>query len=259
VSDSDPSHYFGSSPSLSLVKSINSGSPYAAVGDSVSYGYEVTNTGNVPLAGPVTVDDDKTSVACPGLNTVGNGDGNLDVGETVICTASYSIVQADIDAGAVTNTAGASADGTISSPDSATANALQNAGLAVTKTQTSGENPVKNPGALGYEIELANTGNVTLTDIVILDTLPDNTPGTVNGPLFDAGGIGVLDVGETWAFTSSYPVTRADIEARKDLVNSATVTCEQIAGAISAEEITPIYPFPWWLFQEAITKDPPRQ
>ena len=43
---------------LSLVKSA-SPSSYDSVGDVVAYSYLVTNTGNVRLAGPVTVADDK--------------------------------------------------------------------------------------------------------------------------------------------------------------------------------------------------------
>src|SRR4051812_48615467 len=44
---------------------------YSAVGQSISYSYLVTNTGNVSLAGPVTVTDDKATVSCPagGLGT----------------------------------------------------------------------------------------------------------------------------------------------------------------------------------------------
>ena len=40
---------------------------YDAVADSISYSYLVTNTGNVRLAGPVTVADDKATVVCPAL------------------------------------------------------------------------------------------------------------------------------------------------------------------------------------------------
>ena len=39
---------------------------YSTVGTIISYSYKVTNTGNVTLAGPVTVADDKATVTCPG-------------------------------------------------------------------------------------------------------------------------------------------------------------------------------------------------
>ena len=51
-------------PALSLVKSATPAT-YATVGQSISYSYLVTNTGNVRLAGPVTVTDDKATVTCP--------------------------------------------------------------------------------------------------------------------------------------------------------------------------------------------------
>ena len=45
-------------PALRLRKSATPGT-YAAVGDVISYGYRVTNSGNVRLAGPVRVADDQ--------------------------------------------------------------------------------------------------------------------------------------------------------------------------------------------------------
>ena len=107
------------SKSLSLVKSA-SPSSYDSVGDVVAYSYLVTNTGNVRLAGPVTVADDKASVTCPAVSTVGNNDGFLDPGESITCAASYSIAQADLNAGSVTNVAKASAGGIDSNQDTET-------------------------------------------------------------------------------------------------------------------------------------------
>jgi uncharacterized repeat protein (TIGR01451 family) len=60
-------------PALSLVKTA-SPVTYDEVGDVISYSYLVKNTGNVTLAGPVTVSDDKAG-DLPGGDTVGNLDG----------------------------------------------------------------------------------------------------------------------------------------------------------------------------------------
>src|SRR5437762_203554 len=50
------------SPAATLDKVISGGDPYAAVGDVVSYGYTLTNTGNVTLSS-VSVSDDNTDGA----------------------------------------------------------------------------------------------------------------------------------------------------------------------------------------------------
>ena len=86
------------------------------------------------LAGPVTVSDNKAAVSCPDVNTVGNLDGYLDPGESITCGASYTIGQADLNAGSVTNTAKATAGGTESNEDSATVTAVQKPKLTLDKT-----------------------------------------------------------------------------------------------------------------------------
>ncbi len=72
------------------------------------------------LQGPVVVTDDKATVTCPDLATVGDLDANLDPGESVTCTASYTVTQADVDADGVTNVATASAGGVDSAVESET-------------------------------------------------------------------------------------------------------------------------------------------
>ena len=85
---------------------------FGTVGDVINYTYQVTNTGLVPVAGPIVVDSDiSTDEACPAVNTVGNNDDNLDPAEVINCTSTYTVVQADIDNGSITNTATASGDG----------------------------------------------------------------------------------------------------------------------------------------------------
>src|SRR5262249_60709946 len=101
-------------PQLTLQKP-SSPTSYDSVGDTISYSYAVTNSGNVSLAGPVAVTDDKVSVTCPpDLTGVGNGDSFLDPGETATCTAIHTVTQADLDAGRVTNNASAHAGGVVS-------------------------------------------------------------------------------------------------------------------------------------------------
>src|SRR5215213_4231699 len=109
-------------PALLLVKTA-SPTTYAAVGDTITYSYVVRNTGNVRLAGPATVADDKATVTCPNVNTVGNNDAFLDPGEQVTCTATYTIKQSDLNNGSLTNTAKATAGGTQSNEDKATVTA----------------------------------------------------------------------------------------------------------------------------------------
>ena len=98
-------------PALSIMKTATPGT-YSAVGNLISYSYKVTNSGNVTLAGPVTVTDDKATVTCPA--------GGLAPGAFMTCTASYTITQTDLDSGSVKNTAQAHSNGTDSNQDDET-------------------------------------------------------------------------------------------------------------------------------------------
>ncbi len=95
---------------LSIVKTAVE-TAFAGVGDELHYIYLVTNTGNAPLRGPLVVSDDKTTVNCPAVETVGDLDAYLDVGtpagESLLCTATYVVTEADYAAGGVTNVASA--------------------------------------------------------------------------------------------------------------------------------------------------------
>jgi uncharacterized repeat protein (TIGR01451 family) len=92
--------YIIPNPAISLTKTPNP-TTYAKVGDVITYTYTFKNTGNVTLNGPFTVTDDKvTTVTCAA--------GPLAPGASLTCTGSYTITQADMDAGSVTNKATAS-------------------------------------------------------------------------------------------------------------------------------------------------------
>src|SRR4029078_5332462 len=69
---------------------------YDSVGDQITYTYTLTNTSNVTWDGPFTITDDKATVTCPPPTPVPPGG-------SVTCSATYSVIQADLDAGQVVN------------------------------------------------------------------------------------------------------------------------------------------------------------
>ncbi len=184
---------------LSLVKSA-SPSTYDAVGDSIAYSYLVTNTGNVRLAGPVTVADDKATVSCPALSSVGNGDGFLDPAEAITCTATYSITQADLNSGSVTNLAKASADGIDSNEDTETVDAVKNKTLSLVKSASPSTYDAVGD-SIAYSYLVTNTGNVRLAGPV---TVADDKA-TVSCPALSTvgNGDGFLDPAEAITCTAT--------------------------------------------------------
>lgn len=107
-------------PAIRSISLDKTASPmtYMLLGDSISYSYLITNTGNVTLdPGAASVTDDKTTVTCPSPAPIAPG-------STVTCNASYYISQTDLDAGSLTNQAIATVDGLDSNQDSVTVTRL---------------------------------------------------------------------------------------------------------------------------------------
>ncbi|MCD6136616.1 DUF11 domain-containing protein, partial [Candidatus Bipolaricaulota bacterium] len=150
-----------------------------AAGDVISYEITVENTGNVSLTG--------VSVSDPLLNPLSGptgDDGNsiLDVGETWIYTGSYTVQQSDIDSngggdGDIDNTATVSSNELPDESDSAAVQLLQTPGIDIEKS-TNGQDADTAPGPsltvgspITWSYVVTNTGNVTLTDIVVTDSV----------------------------------------------------------------------------------------
>ena len=173
---------------LSVVKSVTSIGPYT-VGSTISYSFLVTNTGSVTLT-DVTVTDGLaglSAVVCPSTT--------LAVGANMTCTATYVVTQTDVDAGNVHNSATAS--GTppatptnpnptpITTPPSVIDTPIaQTPALATAKTATltvdNGTPGVANIGdVITYHVTVTNTGNMTLTNVVVVDTLDGYAPTTL--------------------------------------------------------------------------------
>ncbi|MEM7694290.1 MAG: hypothetical protein AAF318_07550 [Pseudomonadota bacterium] len=214
-----------------------------AAGEIVTYTVEVTNTGNTSLTDVVVTDDNAT----PGDTsddltlTLDSGDtdndGELDTDETWVYTYDRAITQDEIDAGGdLVNTATADSDET--DPESAdeTVGVTQNASLAIAKAataiDTAGNGTLDAAGEIvTYTVEVTNTGNTSLTDVVVTD---DNaTPGDTSDDLtltLDSGDTdndGELDTDETWVYTYDRAITQAEIDAGGDLVNTATADSDE--------------------------------
>ena len=89
---------------------------YTLPGDTISYTYRLSNSGTVTLRGSVSITDDTVSgITCAELTEAG-----LAPGADTTCTGSYTVVQVDVDAGEVTNSATASLDSETSAAATAT-------------------------------------------------------------------------------------------------------------------------------------------
>jgi predicted outer membrane repeat protein len=106
-------------PALTVTKSVTSTGPYNTVGQTISYSFVATNTGNVKLTS-VGIADTQTAPAgaltsgptCQSLSTPpGTCSGStttLVSGQSATFTATYTITQADLDNGSVNDSATAS-------------------------------------------------------------------------------------------------------------------------------------------------------
>lgn len=201
-----------------------------APGDLITYRFAITNTGNVTLHGDAITD------RLPGLSSI-SYDWPGDVGvlaptQQATATATYPITQADIDAGHVANTAIAhgltpgGADTPSNEPDTDTPITRAPA-LALTKSaDASGiQDPTEVGDPIVYRFTVTNTGNTTLSEVAITDTLAGLGPVVYTWPQAD----GVLDPGQAVTATAAYAVAQADIDAGT-VANSATASGTPASG-----------------------------
>lgn len=205
-------------------------------GDEIEYSFEIVNTGNVTLR-EVAVADPLTGLsaityAWPGVA------GSLGAGQAVKASATYRLTQADIDAGAVTNTATASGTDVLGTGHSASATAEVSIPAAASasfvkegRRVTSGE-LAKTGDEVEFTFAVKNTGNVTLTAVEIADHLDGVSVVSFDGwPAAD----GELAPGERVTATAGYVVTQADID-RGSIENTATLTATPVRGEVVEED-----------------------
>src|SRR4029079_9350126 len=227
--------------------------PEDSTSDTITYTYTVTNQGNAAIAGVVVTDDNLTpgtpgddfSPGFTGGDT--DGDGLLDVGETWTYTASHTVTQTELDAGAaLVNVATVTGTGATSDSDDATVPVTQAPALDIAKVvdDVARAAPVVDAagGVIHYTITGANTGNTTLTGVVVTD--PNADMGSiVRGADVVGDDDGLLEVGETWGYTATHTVTQAEIDSDGGgdgtIDNTATADSDQ-TGTDSANVSVPM-------------------
>jgi hypothetical protein len=159
---------------------VKSASPttISKVGQTITYSFLITNTGNVTITnatvneGAFTGSGTLSGVSCPA------GAASLAPGATVTCTATYTVGQRDLDAGSISNTATASghdpADNTITSPPSTakvTSTAPSKLGLVKTghAVDVNHDGVIDAGDRIDWKLVATNLGATTITNIAVSD------------------------------------------------------------------------------------------
>ncbi|MEZ5777045.1 MAG: SdrD B-like domain-containing protein [Paracoccaceae bacterium] len=241
-------------PAIALIKTSDTSgvsSPPLA-GETVTYAFAITNTGNVALTN-VTLTD-----TLPGIVISGGPIPTLAPGATdaTTFTATYALTQPDVDAGQVTNQARAEGTDPFDTPVSDLSGTTNGddiplvtpltAGPAITliKTATPAFSTPAVPGdTISYAFTVQNTGNVTLTNVTLSDVLA--------GIVISGGPIATMAPGaiDSTTYTATYALQQSDLDAGQ-VLNQATATgtppsgpnVSDLSGATASDDNPTIVP-----------------
>ncbi|MFF8695447.1 hypothetical protein ACF08W_24930 [Streptomyces sp. NPDC015144] len=209
-------------PALNLVKQARLPLPGdLAPGSEVPYDFVVTNAGTTNITDLVVTDPKIGPVSCPTRT--------LAVGQTVTCTATYTVTAADAAAGSIDNTAIAtgSSDGeTVTSPPSSETVPIQRPPAIEVEKEVETQGPYAVGQTVTYRYTVRNTGGTRLDSVAVHD---DHVTGITceSTTLAPAG-----EAGDTTTCTGTYTITQADGTAGS-VTNTATAT-----GSADGETIT---------------------
>ena len=247
--DSDPSHYFGESASVDVEKSTNgqdadtAPGPSITAGDRVTWGYHVTNTGNVTLSPWSVTDDQGELLACPRLVA-------LAPGRQVFCRGGGTARAGQYE-NTGTVTAGTPSGATVT--DSDPSHYFGVAGAIDVEKLTNGEDADQAPGpviAVGSPVtwayQVTNTGNSDLTDVRVADfsagvvvSCPQSTLAV--GETITCTGTGVAAAGPYTNFSAALGTTpTGDVVSDSDPSNyfgaAPGILLEKATNGIDADE-----------------------
>ncbi len=208
----------------------------------VMFSFTIQNTGNLSLTGVAMTLSlaDPTRVDCdPNADGVQPLPANLAASsDPVTCTVPYAVSQNQIDSGtAIANTARVTSDQVASNESSVTVSIVQQPGLSLSKTVD--PVTVDTPGTVNYTFVIQNTGNVTLTNVALVDPAIDlaavdcgPADGTQDVP-------STLEVGsDAVTCTAPHEIDQDQFNLRQPIVNTAQVTSDQVDSAESSATLT---------------------
>jgi hypothetical protein len=106
-----------------------------------------------------------------------------------------------------------------------------------------------------YQITVTNTGTSDLTGVDVTEIYPGAGAGTFSGPTESISVNGILEVGEIWTYTATYTVTQADIDSGDDLINTVTVTTNELPDPITDTVGTPVLGLPSLSIEKTMTSN----
>ncbi|WP_344820932.1 DUF7507 domain-containing protein, partial [Aquimarina gracilis] len=236
-------------PLLDITKigmlSDTNGNGFADVGEDINYAFVVTNTGNVDITGISITDANATVTPTTTIDLI------VGASDSTTYTAVHTLTQADIDSGTYTNQALVTGldhngitvtdasddpndptnvdpnnDGSFDDPTVISIPA--NPSIAITKADnTPADGSFDTLGeVITYTIEVINTGNVTLSNITLIDPIADTiSPNTITS----------IVPGQTITVTATHVITQTDLDLG-NVTNVASVTAEDPNGTIITDD-----------------------
>ncbi len=240
-------------------------------GDVIEYTITVTNTGSVELTN-IVIDEQLKGIEIDGNLTIDS----LAVGEQYVLTATYTVThEKDIQGNAdqtVYNKVVVTGDmpvdpenpgepEKVEDEDDETTPVEDTPGVNVVKVANKTEN-VKAGETINYTITVTNTGNVTLENIPVTDTITTSEEEPINLPVYsdvdctiEVTEIESLGVGETATLYAKYTVTQDDIDTQTTISNIAyaTVPGEEKPTPSDPVPTTPETPAPGIVVEKTAT------
>jgi len=204
---------------LSITKTADKTS--ASLGDSISYTFTITNTGNVTVDN-VTLEDHK-------LWSTPRSIGSLGPGENITVADNYTVVETDLP-GPLENTAvvtGKDLQGNAIT-DNASASVALTYKASIEVTKTADKTSASPYETITYTYTITNTGNVIINDVTLEDHKLWSTPRS----------IGSLGPGENITVTDNYTIAISDLPG--PIVNTATVRGKDLSDNLLSATSNPV-------------------